>query len=80
MSIFSEKSLFFASSQPRSPDVLAWKMIARHHYEVHPTPGRAPGLSWWDALRARALRAVRQFAWLEAGSVKEALSRPAPPG
>jgi hypothetical protein len=39
MSLFSEKSLFFASSQPRSPDVLAWKMIARHHYEVQPTSG-----------------------------------------
>jgi hypothetical protein len=29
------------------------------------------------ALRAHTLRAVRQFAWLEAGSGKVALSRPA---
>jgi hypothetical protein len=28
------------------------------------------------ALRAHALRAVRQFAWLEVGSVKRVLSRP----
>jgi hypothetical protein len=29
--------------------------------------------------RAHALRAVKQFAWLEVGSGKVALSRPAPP-
>jgi len=39
MSLFFEKSLFFASSQPWLPDVLAWKMIARHHYEVQLTVG-----------------------------------------
>ena len=29
---------------------------------------------WWDS--PHALRAVRQFGWLEVGSVKAALSRP----
>jgi hypothetical protein len=32
------------------------------------------------ALRAHALRAVRQFVWLEVGSVKMAFSRPVPSG
>jgi len=38
---------------------------------VHPTPGRAPGLYWWER------RVFEQFSWLEVGSVKMALSRPA---
>jgi hypothetical protein len=41
---------------------------------MHPTPGRAPGLAWWES--AHALRAVRQFAWLGVGSGKMALSQP----
>jgi len=44
---------------------------------MHPTPGRTPGLMWWDATQCARLRAVKQFAWLEVGSVKMALSRPA---
>jgi hypothetical protein len=37
----------------------------------------APGLAWWDPSQcAHALRAVKQFAWLEVGSGKVALSRP----
>jgi hypothetical protein len=37
-------------------------MMARHHEGVHPTGG--------------SLRVFRRFSWLEAGSVKTALSRP----
>ena len=33
----------------------------------------APGLAWWDASR----RVFRQVSWLEVGSVKAALPRPA---
>jgi hypothetical protein len=43
----------------------------RGNYDVHPTPGRAPGLSWW----ALCVRVSRHFSWLEAGCVKVASSR-----
>jgi hypothetical protein len=48
-------------------------------HSVHPIPGkvrRGHGGGTAASLRAHALRAVRQFAWLEGGSVKVALSRP----
>ena len=47
---------------------------------VHPIPDkvrRGHGGGTAASLRAHALRAVRQFAWLEVGSVKLALSCPA---
>ena len=53
-------------------------MVAAQH-SVQPTPGRAPGLSWWESARFHlCLRqgAGKLFAWLEAGSVKIAFSRP----
>jgi hypothetical protein len=39
MRFFLEESLFFAPSLPEAQDVLLWKMIARHHYEVQLTVG-----------------------------------------
>jgi len=39
MSRFLEKSPLFAVSSGKLEDVLRWKMIARHHYEVHWTGG-----------------------------------------
>jgi predicted alpha/beta superfamily hydrolase len=51
-----------------------------HRDDMHPTPGRAPGLSWWDASQCtHALRAVKHFAWLKVGSVKMALPHPVKP-
>ncbi len=43
-------------------------------FDVHPTPGRAPGL------RGGTRRVFRQVSGLEAGSGKVALSRPTPSG
>src|SRR5829696_6331819 len=40
-----------------------------------PDPRRASGPWWWES--AHALRAVRQFVWLQVGPVKSASSRPA---
>jgi hypothetical protein len=48
----------------RQKDVLSWKMIARHHSKVLWTGGYAP-------------RFFELFSWLEVGSVKVSLSRPA---
>jgi len=42
---------------------------------LHRTAFGAVQVWWWDS--AHAHRAVRQFTWLGAGSVKVALSRPA---
>jgi len=48
-------------------------------HSVHPTPGRTPGLSWWESARFHlCLRqgAGKQFPRLQVGSGKVALSRP----
>jgi len=58
-----KKSSLFAYSLDGQPGVLSWKMMTRHHSMVHLTGG--------------SLRVFKQFAWLEVGSVKMALSRPA---
>jgi hypothetical protein len=63
MRLFLEKPHLFANALCRQRDVLSWKMIARHHAKVHPTGG--------------SLRVFRRFSWLEVGSGKVALSRPA---
>jgi hypothetical protein len=39
MSLFLEKSRFFAHSLRRQRDVLSWQMIARRHSKVQPTSG-----------------------------------------
>ena len=45
------------------------------HCELPDPRQTPPGPWWWES--AHALRAVRQFAWLEVGSDKVALSHPA---
>jgi hypothetical protein len=37
---FPQKPQLFDLTPCRQQDVLSWKMIARHHSKVHPTPGK----------------------------------------
>jgi hypothetical protein len=71
MRLFFGKSAFFANPLSRPQAVLWWKMIARHHYEVHPIPG-IERRDCVVGLQLRCVRVFRHFAWLEAGSGKPA--------
>ena len=55
---------------------VAQQSVPHDHWDKYaPDPRQlTPGLAWWES--AHALRAVRQFAWLEADSGKLAMSRP----
>ena len=59
--------------QPNTAPLCGIFDVPEVHRDNAPEPRqRTPGLAWWDASR----RVFTQFAWLQADSVKVALSRP----
>jgi hypothetical protein len=79
MCLFLGKSALFGHPLDRLEGVLSWKVIARHHSKVHPTLRHALSGSQGPlvGLPLRGVRVFRLFVWLQVGSGKATLPRPA---